>query len=463
MKSNKTKSLHFKVWFYLIVFSLSVIALLWFCQIVSLDYFYEYSKSKELDLITLKIDKSYTKDNFYEYLNTISLNTDACIQVYNKNEIVYSSSQSNIQCYIDSKYEEASNYKSDFFLSNSKRKKYTILNKIEDRKTLVYARKLDTNVYLFVNMSLKPLDATKTALKQQLRFVALAIFILSFIISYVISKLLSKPIEKINNYAKELGKGNYNITLPNDSEITEIKELTETLNYTKDELSQMDSVRKELMANVSHDLKTPLTMIRAYAEMARDLNKENTKKREDNLNVIIEESERLNILVNDILDLTKMENNSEKLNYEKVDLDKLIKTIIKRYDIYKEDGYKIIYKGCRKAIVAIDIKRIEQVLYNLINNAINYTGIDKTVTIKLINNLNNYRIEVIDTGKGIDKKELNLIWDKYYKSDKTHSRLFLGTGIGLSIVRSILVKHKFKYGVTSIKNKGTTFYFEIKK
>ncbi len=312
-------------------------------------------------------------------------------------------------------------------------------------------------------MSLKPLDATKTALKQQLRFVALAIFILSFIISYVISKLLSKPIEKINNYAKELGKGNYNITLPNDSEITEIKELTETLNYTKDELSQMDSVRKELMANVSHDLKTPLTMIRAYAEMARDLNKENTKKREDNLNVIIEESERLNILVNDILDLTKMENNSEKLNYEKVDLDKLIKTIIKRYDIYKEDGYKIIYKGCRKAIVAIDIKRIEQVLYNLINNAINYTGIDKTVTIKLINNLNNYRIEVIDTGKGIDKKELNLIWDKYYKSDKTHSRLFLGTGIGLSIVKSILIKHNFKYGVTSIKNKGTTFYFEIKK
>ncbi|MGN0973723.1 MAG: ATP-binding protein [Bacilli bacterium] len=463
MKQNKTKSLHFKVWFYLIIFSLSVIIFLWVCQILSLDLFYQYSKSKELDTIAYKIDLHYKDDNFYAYLDNISQYTDACIQIYTKEENIYASSQSNIQCFIDSKDNSSIDYKNDFITSNLKKKRYTITNRNNNKKTIIYARKIDNGVYLFVNMSLTPLNTTKETLKKQLRFLAFIVLILSFIIAYVISKLLSKPIEDINNFAKELGQGNYKAKLENNSDITEIQELTETLNYTKDALSKTDSVRKELMANVSHDLKTPLTMIKAYAEMARDLNKDNIEKREDNLNIIIEETDRLNLLVNDILDLTKMEDSKEKLNYEKVDLDKLIRTIIKRYDLYKEKGYTIIYKGSKKAYVNIDVKRIEQVLYNLINNAINYTGEDKTVTIKLINNLNNYIVEVIDTGKGIDKEELNLIWDKYYKSDKTHSRLFLGTGIGLSIVRSILVKHNFKYGVNSIKNKGTTFYFEIKK
>ena len=443
----------------LIIFSIIVIILIWFFQIFSLNYFYEYTKSKELDSLVKQIDKHYSDDDFYEYLKELSFKTDACIELYNNDELEYNMG-SNIQCLDD--HNNNIDYKNTFILSGKKSGKYTISD-IKDKKTIVYARKIKDDVYLFTSVNLKPLDATTTTLQKQLRYVAIIVLVLSFIVSYIISKLLSKPIENINSFAKELSKGNYNTEINDESDIKEIQELTQTLNYTKDTLAKTDSIRKELMANVSHDLKTPLTMIKAYAEMARDLNSNNKTKRQDNLNVIIEESDRLNLLVNDILDLTKMETDNDKLNIEKIDLDILIKSIIKKYDIYQKDGYKIEYIGIKKAIVKIDVKRIEQVLYNLINNAINYTGDDKKVTIKLLNQKNKYRVEVIDTGKGIEDKDINYIWDKYYKSDKTHSRLYLGTGIGLSIVKNILMKHKFKYGVLSKKNKGTMFYFEISK
>ena len=152
-----------------------------------------------------------------------------------------------------------------------------------------------------------------------------------------------------------------------------------------------------------------------------------------------------------------------KLNYEEFDLNEFIKDIVKTYDIYKEQGYDILYKEEKKMKVYADKKRMQQVMYNLINNAINYTGEDKKVFVEVIKNKDSYRVLIRDTGRGIDKKEIKYIWDKYYKCDKTHSRLYLGTGIGLSIVKNILVQHQFNYGVDSIKNKGTTFYFDMSK
>ena len=110
-----------------------------------------------------------------------------------------------------------------------------------------------------------------------------------------------------------------------------------------------------------------------------------------------------------------------------------------------------------------DKQKINQVLYNLINNAINYTGKDKTITIKVKKEKDSYLVEIIDTGKGIKKEEIDLIWDKYYKNDKNHQRNVVGTGLGLSIVKTILENHHFKYGVKSEKNKGTAFYFYVKK
>ena len=146
------------------------------------------------------------------------------------------------------------------------------------------------------------------------------------------------------------------------------------------------------------------------------------------------------------------------------DLVEEIKTIIKRYEIIKEtENYHFELDLPNKAMVVADEKKINQVIYNLVNNAINYTGDDKKVTIRVKKEKDSYLVEIIDTGKGIKEEELDFIWDKYYKNDKNHQRNVVGTGIGLSIVKNILERHDFKYGVKSTKNKGTTFYFYVKK
>ena len=110
-----------------------------------------------------------------------------------------------------------------------------------------------------------------------------------------------------------------------------------------------------------------------------------------------------------------------------------------------------------------DKSKINQVVYNLINNAINYTGDDKVVKIKVTEEDNQYLVEIIDTGKGISNKDIKYIWNRYYKQEKNHKRNVVGSGVGLSIVKSILIRHNFEYGVKSKRNRGTTFYFKVKK
>lgn len=463
MKSKKTKSLHIRVWIYLIIFSIAILIFLWLFQVVSLAKFYEFSKKEELKGIVSEIQEAYKEDDFYSALDEISENTNACIQVYSNLSFPYSSSSSNRECKIQN--EQLTEYMQNFILSDKKVKSYKILKADIKTKTILYGIKLSDSDYAFVNMSLQPVDSTVDTLKKQLLYVTLVVFVLSFLIAYFISKQLSRPIEDINKSAKKLAKGDFKVEFKENSNIEEINTLALTLNQARESMEKTDAIRQELMANVSHDLKTPLTMIKAYAEMVRDLTYKDDKKREDNLNVIIEESDRLNLLVNDILDLTKLESNEMKLNYEEFDLKEFLQSIIKTYDIYKEQGYSISFDidKDKKFNVYADKKRMKQVMYNLINNAINYTGEDKKVMIKVTKNKDSYRVVVQDTGKGIDKEEIQYIWDKYYKCDKTHSRLYLGTGIGLSIVKNILVMHQFNYGVDSIKNKGTSFYFDIKK
>ena len=337
-----------------------------------------------------------------------------------------------------------------------------ILNPINNSVSLLYCIKKG-NGYIFLFTSLEDIGTTTSLIKNQLIYVTLLAILFSIIIALFLSRRIAKPISDMTKKAEELAEGNYNVQFTTTG-IKEIDELANTLNYLEQEVSKTDEYRRDLMANVSHDLKTPLTMIKAYAEMIRDITLDNKEKTKENLNVIIDETDRLNILVNDILELSKLQNNQDNLNIEKFDIVELINDILKRYQIIKEtENYNLILESPSSIIVKADKKRISQVIYNLINNAINYTGDDLTVTIRITENAKDCKIEIIDTGKGIDEKDLTNIWNRYYKKEKNHKRNVVGTGLGLSIVKNILEQHHFKYGVNSIKDKGTTFYFQVKK
>ena len=239
----------------------------------------------------------------------------------------------------------------------------------------------------------------------------------------------------------------------------ETRELAETLNYAASELSKNDRLSKELIANISHDLRTPLTMITGYSEVMRDIPGENTP---ENVQVIIDEANRLSELVSALLDLSKLQAGAGRLDISRFDLTETIMDAMYRYSKLTERyGYRIEFYSDRNVMIDADRAMLLQVLYNLINNAINYIGEDKLVIVEQTVKQDAVRISVTDHGEGIAPEQLPYIWDRYYKVDKVHRRATVGTGIGLSIVKGVLESHGAAYGVDSTPGVGSTFWFEI--
>ena len=453
-------SLATKIFKYLAIFSLFILIFLFFFQVIFINTFYEWTKTRTIKNLAQDILVTENDTSLYEKLDRVSYSENVCIELTNSNgDNLYSTYSSN--CNLRSKA-----IKRNFINSNKKTKTYNLVNNFTRAKSIMNATRLSNNLYIFISTSLIPLDSTINIIEQQLIIVSIVVLLLSIVVAYFISKRLSNPIIRISKAAKLISKGKLKTSFDSGSDIKELIDLTDALNDMKEELSKTEELQKDLMANVSHDLKTPLTMIKAYAELILDINIDDKEKCKSNLNIIIEEVNRLNDLVNDILALTKVENDLDKLDISSFDLIKLIKIIVKQHNIYViKDGYSIefIHDNIDKLMINADKKKIEQVIYNLLNNALNYTGNDKKVIIKVVEDEKDYTIMVIDSGKGIDKKEIDHIFDRYYRSKKNHKRYVYGTGLGLSIVKNILLLHNYEYGVKSTKNKGTTFYFKIKK
>ena len=449
-----------KIFTYLAIFSLFILIFLFFFQVIFINTFYEWTKTKTIKNLSKDILVTENDTSLYDKLDRVSYEENVCIELSNSNgDNLYSSSGNN--CRLRSKM-----IKRKFILSNKETNTYNLVNNFTKEKSIMTATKISNNLYIFISTSLIPLDSTINIIEQQLIVVSIVVLLLSIVVAYFISKRLSDPIIKISKAANLIAKGKLKTNFETTSDIKELIDLTNALNDMKEELSKTEELQKDLMANVSHDLKTPLTMIKAYAELILDININDKEKCISNLNIIIEEVNRLNDLVNDILALTKVENDLDKLDISNFNLIKLIEKIVKQHNIYViKDGYSIefIHNNIKELMVDADKKKIEQVIYNLLNNALNYTGEDKKVIIKVVENIKDYTIMVIDSGKGIAKKETDHIFDRYYRSKKNHKRYVYGTGLGLSIVKNILLLHNFDYGVTSKKNKGTTFYFKIKK
>ena len=463
---KKNKSLRWQLFFYLITFTLLIFIIIWTFQIFFLKYHYEASKTKELINAVGEIKRNFNENtnSLYNLLENSSYDKGICSEIVIDGVTTYTTNPLNRGCLnIFSKNTNIKELEYNFINSDDNEFVSKINNSYNNTKILVYGLKLSDNVVLFSNTSVDPIDSTVTILKNQLLFITFLTIVISIVTAYFIASKLSKPITNLTKKSKELSKGNFNIDFNVDTDISEIDDLSKSLNYSKDVLKKNDDIRRDLMANVSHDLKTPLTMIKAYAEMIRDLTGNNKEKRENDLNIIIDEVDRLNLLVNDILSLSKLENNIEVTVKEEFDLVEMIKTIINRFKIFSiTQEYEFTFLSPKKVIIKADKQKMEQVIYNLISNAINYSNDKKKIYITILPR-KDIRVNISDTGPGIKKEDINKIWDKYYKAEKKHKRNTIGTGLGLSIVKNIFEIHNYKYGVISKKDKGTTFFFEIKK
>ncbi|MGI6594226.1 MAG: sensor histidine kinase [Christensenellales bacterium] len=310
-----------------------------------------------------------------------------------------------------------------------------------------------------------PVSSTKRELNialKQLGIVSAILIVMSLGISYIIGQYVAMPIIDLNESAKHLTTEEVEIGFEGKG-YREIIELKETLNYAQAEITALDKYRKELISNISHDLRTPLALIKGYSELMRDLPGEATP---ENFAVVIGEIDRITNLVSDMLDLSKLNQSERTLNLEYFDIVEEMKVLYERHSkLLGNLGYILEFQADdEKAFVYADQVKILQVVYNLINNAVTYSGDDKLVILKETSTKDKVRIEVIDNGEGIDVDILPRIWDRYYKSEKAHKRADVGTGLGLSIVKGVMGLHPGGvYGVITSKGEGSTFYIELPK
>ena len=313
--------------------------------------------------------------------------------------------------------------------------------------------------YIFIYNYLEPTETTTQILTQIFITSSFTILLLSFAIAFFVSIRISKPIIAISKSANKLITGEFDMQ-PSQSDYSEIRLLKENLNMASYEISRTETLRKDLLANVSHDLRTPLTMIKAYAEMIRDLSGNNPEKREKHLQVIIDETDRLTLLVSDILNLSKLQSGVLELDRQNINFSTHLSEIVSRFSMLDET--KIILEAEDNIYINADSKQLGQAVYNLIINAINYSGVD-TVTVRLFRKKGGLvHFEVADKGVGIAADKLPYIWDRYYKVNRSenYKRAVKGTGLGLSIVKGVFECHGFNYGVESEEGKGTVFWFE---
>ena len=336
----------------------------------------------------------------------------------------------------------------------------------EAEQQYVYVSKIQQygeDAYVYVYKSLELMHTVSSYLRGRVVVTSVFIFVLAFAVSSALSAWLIRPIAEMTKKARKLARGEFDVDFHGNDYGLEMVELAETLNYARDELSKTDNMQKQLIANVSHDFKTPLTMIKGYASMIIEISGDNKQKREKHAQIIIDESDRLTTLVNDVLELSKMKSGIGEMKRESLDMSAYLKEILSRFAYLKEtQGYAFFVEIEDGLCTNGDKVKLGQVLYNLIGNAVNYTGEDKKVYISLQRiSATTFRFAVRDTGEGIKKEELGEIWERYYRSSESHKRPVKGTGLGLSIVKTVLQRHGFAFGVDSKEGEGSTFYVDF--
>ena len=330
---------------------------------------------------------------------------------------------------------------------------------------LNYVMRLNYNggSYLIASYSLRVLYGSMRILLSYFVAIGAVAIVLTAMVAYSVSQRLTGGIKNLSSTAVRFSNGDFDVTFAN-AEYQELADLSDTLNSVRDEVKKSGDFQRELLANVSHDLKTPLTMIKAYASMVREISGDNPEKRDKHLQVIIDEADRLTGLVDDVLTVSKVSSNIDEINFKVFNLTEFLYGIINKFSYLQEtQGYTFMTDVDSNLYTRADAEKIGQVIYNLLSNAINYTGNDKTIYISLKNDPVTERIKLTirDTGEGISKEDLPEIWNRYYRVKENHPRPVKGTGLGLNIVKVILESHSFDFGVESEIEKGSTFWVDF--
>lgn len=312
--------------------------------------------------------------------------------------------------------------------------------------------------------SLARIDEAGVVLGQLMPWIFLCLMAFSVVASWLFSRWFTKPLTKLSHATRQLAEGDYSVRV-NVPETDEIGLLAADFNHMAGEVSRAAQLQRDLLANVSHDLRTPLTLIKGYAETVRDLTGDNPEKRTAQLDVIVDETDRLSGLVNSVMELSKMSSGTDKPEKVRFDLSQLCEEVAQRYEaVCAQNGYTLkleLPDPETDCTISADPAMMERVLHNLLGNAMHHIGPDNIFILRVnAPEKGTVRVEVADHGAGIAKEDLPYIFDRYYRSRSDAGKV--GTGLGLSITKAILQSHGFRFGVNSTLGEGSCFWFEAK-
>lgn len=458
-------SIKFRVCIYFIIFAVILMVVLWSLQVLFLNPFYQSMKTTKTQSVAKDIELAYQNHDPEEFMRNL-------YDIAEANDMyIYIATTDNTPYFISNKDNTSRDYTNEMaeihntLVNNNTRSISKVIGEKGQRSTLacgsILSAKGKNTLFAYIFSPLFPLSSTLEILTTQLVFVTSISLVMALLLAFYLATKITTPIRAINKSAKQLAQGEYGVVFTG-GQYTELNNLADTLTKASIQLEKSAMLQKDLIANVSHDLRTPLTMVKSYAEMIRDLSGENPKKRNSHLQVIIDEADRLNVLVGDMLTLSRMQSGALTLERENFNLRDVVEGILLTYKLLMEqDGYDI-QLNCKSDItVNADIEKMKQVFSNLINNALKFCGPDKVVEINIKRKGRYVLCQVVDHGIGIKAEELPHIWERYYRASSNMVRASSGSGLGLSIIKEILSLHKSNFGVTSTVGEGTTFWFEL--
>lgn len=463
------RSIAMRLWLGMMALVAVVLILLWLFQIVFLNSFYTSFRIGEVEKAGLRIIEDISdQDSFRNQLDELAYKNNLTAELYDKElNTVYTAGESGAAGQMPMMHNAVRSKASGRVLEGEKVRITMEHPRFSSEFVLIglpVTISGEVQGALLMTLPLAPVEDAAGILKKQLLYISIVLISAALLLSYFISRSFTKPILDINRVSADMASGNLKARIETERK-DEIGKLAETINYMGSELSKIDQLRKDLIANVSHELRTPLSLIKGYAETIRDISGSNEAKRGEQIGIIIEEADRLSGIVEDILNFSQMQSGYLPVINVRFNLYETLERVRKRYELLSEsNGVVFTVNSIPAELFAEgDEAKIEQVVYNLLNNAFNHTKAGDLITVEVQDTGSRIRLAVKDTGAGIPEEELPYIWERFYKKDRSEGSKAAGTGLGLAIVKNILTAHGARYGVESQLGKGSNFWFELKK
>ena len=472
----RTSTFRTKLWLYFALFAGVILSLLWILQTVGLQRFYNDMMKRNIRRAAQEIAANSQDDDLDDIIDDLSVSDSLLVYVTGENGQIYYSSDAYNPYFRQNgrqpgsrriKYDDDDDHSGlfrglpDDYDEFLKKLSESAAGTVEftDDNSFVYGTKITlengTPAILYTAGTLGAVGAAASIIRTQLLWVTVLSLVIAFLIAWLIARSFSKPVYQLADQARMLTEEHYEDRFQKGF-CRELDDLDDSLNQTAAKLAEARNYQKELLANVSQDLRTPLTMIKGYAEMVRDISWEDETQRREDTGVIIREADRMTSLVNEILDYSQLRDGKLLPKFTKVDLSALTESVTDRFEpLFDRQGGSFerdIDPGC---IVSGDTEQLRRVVFNLIDNAVRYsTGEDKRIRVTL-RKRDRIRLEVRDHGVGMAPEELPRIWDKYYPARPRNGEG--ASGLGLAIVKQIAMLHKAEVHAESIPGEGASF------